>query len=692
MRLLAGFRSSISKRLALAGTLIVAAAVAASVLISIRIAESEMREQAKSSLVVGVNLLRDLLESQGAPRLDGDKLYFGNTLINGNFAAVDKVKTLVGSTATVFMGDLRIATNVQKPDGTRAVGTKLAAGPAYDAVLKDRTRYSGTADILGTPYFTIYEPIVQPSDNRVIGVLYVGIKQSDYLGFIADMIQRNVIAGLVIALAGGLLLWWFVRRMIRPLQSLQDATRKLAAGDLDAELPAIKATDEIGQMREAVAVLREASRERARLEQEGEAQRAASEEQRRLTDGERHAASRHQAQQTQEVSDVVQLLAAGLSDLSQGDLTCRIVEPVPERYRQLVTDFNETVSRLSTTVRTIQATASDVGTASREISTGAEDLSKRTEEQASSLEETAATTEELAASVKASAHASREAASVAEEALAAASSGGAIAGEAVQAMARIEAASSKISDIIRVIDDIAFQTNLLALNAAVEAARAGDAGKGFAVVASEVRTLAQRSGEAAKDISTLISSSNSEVMDGVKLVRRAGEQLDQIQAASRKVAATIQEISTAAGEQANGIEEMSQAVAHLDEMTQQNAALSEQSAASANALSDRIGQLNALVETFRTEDGLTHNAPAPASSHSQASATRVTRAYAPPPLRRTDVTGASNDAGEPERLRKLAEAAFAQQKAAPRHTPAPAPHQPRRIANSRASDAGWEEF
>ena len=127
MRLMAGFRSSISSRLALAGTLIVAAAVAASVLTSIRITDAEMREQAKSSLVVGVNILRDLLESQGAPRLDGEKLYFGNTLINGNFAAVDKVKALAGGTATVFMGDLRIATNVQKPDGSRAVGTRLFA-------------------------------------------------------------------------------------------------------------------------------------------------------------------------------------------------------------------------------------------------------------------------------------------------------------------------------------------------------------------------------------------------------------------------------------------------------------------------------------------------------------------------------------------------------------------------------------
>jgi methyl-accepting chemotaxis protein len=210
-----------------------------------------------------------------------------------------------------------------------------------------------------------------------------------------------------------------------------------------------------------------------------------------------------------------------------------------------------------------------------------------------------------------------------------------------------------------VIDEIAFQTNLLALNAAVEAARAGDAGKGFAVVASEVRTLAQRSSDAAKDISTLIHASGNEVTQGVKLVRSAGEVLEKIMTASQRVSTTISEVATAASEQANGIDEMSQAVAHMDEMTQQNAALSEESAASATALNGQIQRLNSLVATFRTQAGTgAQRQPAAASVQ------------------------------EPRLLQKLAAAAFAD-RGARSASAAPTQHAARKTANGAG---GWAEF
>ncbi len=671
------FRLPIATRLAIVGVLIVGAAVAASVLVSIHAADKAMRERAQSSLSVNINLLRDILVAKGEPRLEGDKLYFGAESVNGNFAAVDKVKALAGSVATVFMGDVRVATNVQKPDGSRAVGTKLAAGPAYDAVFKDRKTYSGAADILGLPYFTIYEPIIQKSNNQVIGILFVGIRQADFLVVIDEMISSNVIAGLLIALVGGAVLLLVLRRMMKPLGSLKAAMHRLASGDIEATIPVIRSGDEIAAMADAVGVLRSAAIEKAELETAAVAQARLIEDTRRASEAERLTGAQQQLEQAKELEKVVTELARGLAELSYGNLTHRIEVAVPAAYEQLRDDFNTTVDRLSSTVRTIQTTSADVGLAAREITMGADDLSKRTEEQASSLEETAATTEELAASVKASAQASKQAAAIATEAMQAAQSGGTIATEAVAAMARIESASQKISDIIRVIDDIAFQTNLLALNAAVEAARAGDAGKGFAVVASEVRTLAQRSGAAAKDISGLISSSNQEVGEGVKLVRQAGDALTQILAASQKVAATIAEISAASGEQANGIDEMSQAVAHLDEMTQANAALAEQSAASAGSLSGRIVQLNDLVAAFRTgPEGATAS---PAS-------------YAPAPVR----AAPSATASEPARLRKLAEAAFGQARAQAPVRSAPAPARgsapAKRAVNGRANDAGWEEF
>ena len=513
-----------------------------------------------------------------------------------------------------------------------------------------------------------------------------------------QLAQIGLPVALVVMLLGSLLmaLFYAQRSLTKPILDLSTVMGALTQGDLKVTVPHLGRQDEIGTMAKAVSVLRESSEQVALLQQQEQAAAAARLARAQSMEavvsdvGEVVAAAAagdfSARLQIDQADEQMQKLVAGINEINAvvdgatsefsealqaiaaGDLTHRVDTTYRGRFADLKNAINDTVDRLSATVKTIQVTSADVGLAAREINMGADDLSKRTEEQASSLEETAATTEQLAASVKATAQASRQAASVADEAMKAAQNGGSIAGQAVDAMARIEDASTKISDIIRVIDDIAVQTNLLALNAAVEAARAGDAGKGFAVVASEVRTLAQRSSEAAKDISALISSSNTEVGAGVKLVRQAGEALEQILGASQKVAATIAEISAASGEQASGIDEMSQAVAHLDEMTQQNAALSEQSAASAASLSSRIGQLNDLVAAFKT---------GPDSGGAMGSAP-------------------SAPAGEPARLRQLAEAAFAGHRPSARPAPPPAPAAARapakKVANSRASDAGWEEF
>ncbi|WP_448204451.1 methyl-accepting chemotaxis protein [Azospirillum sp. sgz302134] len=298
------------------------------------------------------------------------------------------------------------------------------------------------------------------------------------------------------------------------------------------------------------------------------------------------------------VSDVSEELASTLESLSQGDLSRRIDKPYEGVFLRLKEDFNNTVDKLSEIVRRINGAAESIAAASGEIADGSLDLSERTEQQASSLEETAASMEELAATVRSNADNAQQVNSFAVDARAAAERGGQVAASAVEAMRRIEQSSQKISDIIGVIDEIAFQTNLLALNAAVEAARAGDAGRGFAVVAQEVRNLAQRSAQASKEIKTLILDSGAQVKDGVELVRSAGSTLTDIVSGIARVADLVSEIARATAEQASGLDEVNTAVAQMDEMTQKNAALVEESTAAARSLEEQAAQLRQQMAFF----------------------------------------------------------------------------------------------
>ncbi len=304
---------------------------------------------------------------------------------------------------------------------------------------------------------------------------------------------------------------------------------------------------------------------------------------------------------SENVSAVTEELASALETLSRGDLTRRIEKNYEGVFQRLKNDFNNTVTQLSDTVQRIDSAAASIATASREVAAGSLDLSERTEQQASSLEETAASMEELAATVRSNADNAQQVNSFATDARAAAARGGQVAGNAVDAMRRIEQSSQKISDIIGVIDEIAFQTNLLALNAAVEAARAGDAGRGFAVVAQEVRQLAQRSAQASKEIKALILDSGAQVREGVDLVRSAGNALTEIVTGIGRVADLVGEIARATNEQASGLDEVNIAVAQMDEMTQKNAALVEESTAAARSLEEQADQLREQMTYFTLE-------------------------------------------------------------------------------------------
>ena len=355
-----------------------------------------------------------------------------------------------------------------------------------------------------------------------------------------------------------------------------------------------------------------ASQEQVQAEQarSAELKAQADAERQKQLDIEREAA-REQARSAEELSRLIDALGKGLERLSGGDLTVRMDDDVPEAYRKLTEDFNTTVDRLADTVSGIIAATNDVSNAAVEIATSTTDLSQRTEEQAAGLEETTASLQEMASSVKKNAENAQRANEFASSMRSIADNSTTVVGNTVDAMSKIESSSGKISEITNVIDEIARQTNLLALNAAVEAARAGDAGRGFAVVATEVRSLAQRSSEAAKNIKELITNSSGQVKDGVALVNQAGEALNKIVESIRDVSTIVADIATTTNEQALGIDHVNQALTQLDEVTQQNSALVEENAATAKTLEHQSADMAQRVAFFKLG---TNAAPAKAAA------------------------------------------------------------------------------
>ncbi|MGV1107329.1 methyl-accepting chemotaxis protein [Xanthomonas translucens] len=297
----------------------------------------------------------------------------------------------------------------------------------------------------------------------------------------------------------------------------------------------------------------------------------------------------------------LQSLSTLLQAIAAGDLSVRMHGEFQGVFATMRDDANATSEQLAAIVGRIQTAAMSINSAASEIATGNDDLSRRTEQQAASLEETAASMEELTSTVKQNAEHARQANQLAVGAASVASQGGDVVSQVVTTMSGIETSSKKIADIISVIDGIAFQTNILALNAAVEAARAGEQGRGFAVVASEVRTLAQRSAGAAKEIKSLIDDSVSQVANGSALVRQAGQTMTEIVSSVQRVTDIMGEISAASQEQYAGIEQVNQTVTQMDEATQQNAALVEEATAAARAMEHQAGQLTEAVAVFKLD-------------------------------------------------------------------------------------------
>jgi len=492
---------------------------------------------------------------------------------------IDRVGQISGETATLFgwvpeEGDfIRLTTNIIKPDGSRAVGTWLGKqNPVHAAMLRTET-FRGEAVILGKPYFTIYEPILDAS-GQVIGIFYVGVDRTLIDAQVAQRMQNGLWVTGVMVLLTVLAMVFVLGRALRPLNDIAARVSRMADGALDDDVPHTQRLDELGQTAKAVEVLR-GNLVTARMDEDENAH----------------------LRETQ--LRVVSALQRAMAHLSQKNLNIQLDEAdFPEGYVRLRNDFAGGVHGLSTAIGTASTMAENVRNAATQIGSTSDDLALRVERQAATLVESASALDGLTQSSKDIARAVENADSLAIKSRDLSDESGDVVRSAIEAISRIERASEQINQIITAIDDIAFQTNLLALNAGVEAARAGSAGKGFAVVAQEVRTLAQTAAESAQKIKGLILTSNEEVSKGSELVQKTGDSLEEFREQVAQLGTLIGEISTAVRGQTDGLSEINDGVQNLQNATQHNAAVVEELNAAGQSLNQEASELSQTLDGF----------------------------------------------------------------------------------------------
>ncbi len=420
------------------------------------------------------------------------------------------------------------------------------------------------------------------------GGLYVDDVDAAFWSVVGDLTKIFIpAAGLLL-----LLIYFSSKSVSRLLSTSVDAMDRIAAGDLGAEIGHQERVDEIGAIARSVQVFKDNAISLAQANQFRASAEAETVEGRRKDEAK---AKTH----AESLAAFMRTFSSALSRLANGEFDFRVTETLSADYEPLRHDLNASLDKLQKLLRAVSSIAGSIQSGTQEIATASDDLSRRTEQQAASLEETASALDEITSTVRNAAEGATRARQVVASAKDEAAKSGVVVDEAVQAMGGIEKSSQEISKIIGVIDEIAFQTNLLALNAGVEAARAGEAGRGFAVVATEVRALAQRSAGAAKEIKNLISTSASQVSQGVDLVAESGKALQRIMAQVAEIDNVVTAIASGAKEQATGLDEVNTAINQMDQVTQQNAAMAEQSSAASRSLSQETAQLANLIGQFK---------------------------------------------------------------------------------------------
>lgn len=483
--------------------------------------------------------------------------------------------------------------------GLEPIGTTFPTGldPAKSLDLEHMV---GKRSMLTTMPETagLYASVVFPLNDfsgTPIGLAVIAVDRASYNVIEATGRWAAIGVSILMLLIAGAIALLSKPLVYRPLARMTDYMGLLAKGELETEVPFAGRADEVGSMAQAVDVFRTSALRNIDLEREAEENRALAEEERQRIDAEK-------AEQSQHLRTAIDALGGGLEALARGDLSLRIEEPFFGSLETLRNDFNRSVESLSAALATIAGSSHTIAHGTAEIRGSSDNLARRTEQQAASLEETAAALDEITATVKEAHDRAEDVSRMVGEATAVAGQSERVVREAVDAMGEIEASSKQVTQIIDVINDIAFQTNLLALNAGVEAARAGEAGKGFAVVAQEVRELAQRSASAAAEIRALLNRSGAHVHSGVALVSRAGEALQKIGEHVVRINDNVRAMVSSSQEQSVGLQQINTAVNQMDQMTQQNAAMVEETTAAVHSVFAETGILNQAVGHFRLDD------------------------------------------------------------------------------------------